>query len=391
MTGEAPPTTIRNPDLVVDEENRANWNRPENRRHGFHNLYLLQRFGLSIRSGDVMPLARTIDRRIGDLPEVRRLTGTTMFSAMAVAQGQSLLFEAYAPDFGPERPHSMQSMTKTTMNLVFGRLVEDGTIDLGCRVADYIPEIGTGYAGATVQQVLDMDVINNFNEDYEDPYSPPPAPGEPVGYGRQEIGMSWRLPPAGEAVFAMRDFVAGLASDDTTNTTGETHYKSANTDLLGWIAERVSGRSLRAHMVDIVEAAGLEGAFHVALDCDFVPVISGGGFMTARDLARYGLLLARKGRGVHGEAVGSAAFIDETRSGRGTAMSEPRGWLRYSNQTNTNGRWLGHGGYGGQYFMADPETESAVAFFSVLEDSHAQDETYIPEIIRMCEAVIELL
>ena len=81
----------------------------------------------------------------------------------------------------------MQSIAKTTMNHIFGRLVENGRIDLGRKVVGYIPEIGSGYAGANVQQVLDMDVMNNFNEGYDDSHSPAPGPGEPVGYGGQYL------------------------------------------------------------------------------------------------------------------------------------------------------------------------------------------------------------
>jgi CubicO group peptidase (beta-lactamase class C family) len=354
------PATYRNPDLVVNDDNLAGWNQAGNRRHGFHNLHLLQRYGLLIRSPDVMVLNRDIDRRIGDLAETRRLTTANEFSAMAVVRGSTLLFETYAPDFGPDRPHSMQSMTKTTLNLVYGRLGEDGVIDLTAKVADYIPEIGSGYAAATIQQVLDMDVVNVFNEDYDDPCSPAPGSGEPVDYGRQEVGLSWPLPPEGEDEYSMRDFILTLTSDDIANPSGETNYKSPNTDLLGWIAERVSGRPLSAHLADIVKAAGLEGGFHVALSSDFSPVVSGDGFM------------------------------DEARSGRGTAMPEPRQWLRYSNQTNTNGAWLGHGGYGGQHFIANPDNGVVAVSFSVLEDKDAGDRTYTSEVIRLLEEIVAL-
>ena len=42
-------------------------------------------------------------------------------------------------------------------------------------------------------------------------------------------------------------------------------------------------------------------------------MVSGGACLTARDLARYGLLFARGGEGVDGLRVGDAAFIEETR------------------------------------------------------------------------------
>ena len=34
---------------------------------------------------------------------------------------------------------------------------------------EYFPDIGSGYAEATLQQVLDMDVSNDFSFDFDDP------------------------------------------------------------------------------------------------------------------------------------------------------------------------------------------------------------------------------
>ena len=66
---------------------------------------------------------------------------------------------------------------------------------------------------------------------------------------------------------------------------------------------------------------------------------------------------------------------------------QPRDWLRYSNQTNTDGRWLGHGGYGGQYMLADLESGVVGVFFSVLENRAAYDPDYMTKIIRMLESI----
>jgi hypothetical protein len=71
-------------------------------------------------------------------------------------------------------------------------------------------------------------------------------------------------------------------------------------------------------------------------------------------------------------------------------MPAPRDRLRYSNQTNTNGRWLGHGGYGGQYMLADLETGVVGVFFSVLENHDAHDAAYSVEIIDMLQGIAEL-
>jgi CubicO group peptidase (beta-lactamase class C family) len=376
-----PVATDPNPELLVGEGDRPGWNQPDRRRHGFHHMPGVFRYSIGIRAPEVLRLRKAVDRRIGDLPSVRRLTGTTHFSAMVAARDGAILFEACAPDFGPGQPHSIQSITKTTMNLVYGQLVDQGRVDLGQPVGHYLPDIGSGYAPATVQAVLDMNVINDFSEDYSDPFA---------SVFLQEAAMGWRLPPPGHDALTNRQFVRGIKSDDVTNRTGCVQYKSANTDVLGEIAERVSGRSLREMLIDIVEAAGLEGVFHMDTDREGTPIINGGACLTARDLARYALLFVRGGRGVDGRQVGSRAFIEATRRRPGVAYAAPRDWLRYSNETATDGQCLGHGGYGGQYMLANPDTGVVVVFFSVLENADAHDPTYSAEVIRMAEEVTRL-
>lgn len=382
---------IRNPHLEVDNDNLGFWNRAETRRWGFRNLHWLHRHGLSLRASHVLPLRTRIDRTIGDLPSVRHSTNTSLFCGMVVAQGRDVLFERYAADFAPDMPHSMQSITKTHLNLIYGRLVAEGKVDLENPIENYLPDIGSGYRGRTVQQALDMNVMNNFDEDYAAPYAPWPAPGARMGYGQEEVAMNWRLPPPGHPGISVRQLAMELVDDGTTNPDNLMHYKSANTDLAGWIAEQQSGRDLKHHLVEIVNAAGLEGTFHISLDCEFVPVLSGGGLMTTRDMARYGLLFARGGVGVDGYTIGDTAFIETTRNDRGTLITGSREGQRYSNQMFTNGTWVGHGGYGGQFLMADPDKEAAVAFFSVLEDRHAQDDTYLPEVVAMSQEILERL
>ena len=68
-------------------------------------------------------------------------------------------------------------------------------------------------------------------------------------------------------------------------------------------------------------------------------------------------------------------------------MPAPRAHLRYSNQTNTNGTWVGHGGYGGQYMVANPETGRVACFLSVLQNAPGYDPAYYPPIIAMLEAI----
>jgi len=370
--------TFPNPDITVTDDLKPRWNSPDFRRRGFHNLHTATKHAISLRAANVLALEKCIDRHIGDREDVRRLTNTSMFSAMAVVQGQKVLFESYAPDFGPHQPHSIQSITKTHLNLVYGQLLEQGLVDLNKTVGDYLPEIGSGYRDATLQAVLNMDVENDYSENYDDPLT--------SSY-LHEVPMGWRLPADGQTVVSEHAFLATISSDDVTNRLPHAQYKSANSDVLAWVAERASGRSLRSFFADITDAAGIEGSFHITADREARPWASGGGCLTARDLARYGLLFIRGGEGVDGSRVGTADFIEATRKHPGKPMPAPREFVSYSNQMNTDGRWVGHGGYGGQYMLCDLESGVVGVFFSVLENRDCYDPDYSCDVIKMLAAI----
>ncbi|MER8570362.1 serine hydrolase [Mesorhizobium sp. M0924] len=366
--------SIANPDLAVLFDNRPRWNQPDHRRAGFHNLHTTMRYVVSLRAPRVLPLRKDVDWTIGERPGVARFLAMPHFSAFIVIRGDRILYEAYAPDFGPDRPHPIMSVTKTTLNLMLGRVVAEGLVNLDERVGTYLPEIGTGYAEATIKAVADMDVANDFSEDSSDPYV--------TSYGH-ETAIGWRLPPEGEKEETSRSFLCGVTGGDLTNRTGVVLYRSTNSDVLGWIIERASGRALRDWLIDIVEAAGLEGCFHITCDREGVPLVNGGACLSARDLARYGLLFARKGEGIDGRRIGDSAFIEETRRNPGPPLQKPRDWIRYCHQMNTDGTFLGHGGYGGQYMLANPDTGTVVVYFSVLENASAFDPDFGDPLVRM--------
>lgn len=364
-----------NPDLTVGPDARPRWNSAPHRRHGFHNLHTLTRYAQSFRAGHVHDLRLAADLSIAARDDVRRHNASPWFSAMVVIEGNRILHESYATDFGPDRPHSIMSISKMSVNLILGRLWDEGRIDLAASVGSYLPWVGPGYAKATVQDVANMNVHNAYDEDYHNPHAMVFA---------HEAATGMRLPSGPEET--NRAFLAriGLAPDaqDTTNTTGLCDYKSANTDVLGYLIEAVSGRSASGWLADLADATGVEGALHVATDRAGFPLLNGGICLTARDLARYGAMFARMGKGVDGTEFGSARFLRQTLAG-GIPMPAPRSHLRYSNQTNTSGDWLGHGGYGGQYLLANPNTGRVACFLSVLQDEDGYDSTYYPPIIDM--------
>lgn len=351
-----------------------NWDTGEHRRTALHNFDNLIRFGMTARGAKVRELGKVEDFRIAHLPTVKVLTESNPFSAIVVVKDGNIVFERYATDFGPNRTHSCQSTTKSMINLLVGKLVEEGKLDLTKKVKEFIPQMGTGYADATIQQVIDMDVVNDYTEGYGDPNSP---------IRLHEAVSGWR-PARADAGNSLRDYLTTIASSDITNKTGKYQYKSTNTDVAGWIVERAAGTPLRDLVRDILVAAGTENVAFIGTDSTGFPGTMGSMVLTARDFARYGMLFLAGGIGVNGEKIGSADFIKATLARKGAPMS---GEYTYSNSVYTDGRTLAHAGWGGQYLYVDPKQNLVVAYFSTLQNDSGLDVNYAKQMPKMAESI----
>lgn len=357
-----------------------NWENGENRRYALHYFQKVVRYTLGVRPTIIRKLKKNQDLNIGDLPEVKYLTSTTSFSGIVIVKGDTIVYEKYAPDFSPAQPHSCQSSTKTINNLLAGKLVAEGKLDLSKKIKSFYPDMGSGYAEATVQQVLDMDVVNDYTEGYGDPNSP---------IRKHESVSGWR-PFREDVGDDLRAYLKTIESKNITND-GKYQYKSTNTDVVGMIVEAAADRPLHELVREVMVAAGFENTGYISTDGLGVPATMGGFILTTRDFARYGMLLRDGGKGVNGKMVGGGkSFIEQTLSHDGASMGLDKMGLdnfRYSNSTYTNGRFFGHAGWGGQYLYIDPKHELVVAFQSTLENDSGIVGDYALRLMKMPLAV----
>ena len=363
---------ISNPDLTVGKNNKQRWNQADHRRHGFHNAHRLFRRALMVRSRDVLVLASHPNISIQNHPKLKKLMHNPAFSAVCVVRDDKVLMEAAAADFSISQPHSIQSISKLHIHLIIGQLISQGVLSLDSKIKDYLPDIGTGYAEASLQSLLDMTVTNDFSEDYSDPHS---------DCYTEEIALGWRLPSNNMVKEStLVDFTNSITGYFDQENVTVALYKSANTDVLTRILAKHSPKSLAKHIEEIADAIGYEGAFHISLSPDGYPAFSGGGCLSVRDLARFGLMFAREGLDIHGAEFANSVFMSKSLSRNAPSLSQPKEWLRYSNHLMTDGRFVGHAGYGGQFLLVDTVTKTSCSFFSVLENEDGYDDTYMGEV-----------
>ena len=376
--------SVPNPTLVTLRDNKAKWNLPEFRRKGYRDLHRINRYGLLFRSDAVLVLESNINEEIGKIPSVEKMTANKAFCSLIVGQGQNILYEKYANDFHEFQPQTIMSITKLFLNLFIGELLEQGAVELDKTIGFYLPNIGSGYAEASVQDVLNMNVINSFLEDYTDPYT--------SSFLQESVG-GWRLPDELGENQNLEEFLSAIKADEGNslkNSSDLAFYKSANTDVLALLVEKVSGRDLREWVLSAVEAIGFEDALYMATDRTGMPWLSGGGCLISRDFLRMGLLFSRKGAGVENRSIGSATFIDQTLNLQGPKYMQISNdkIVYYANQTMKSGDWIGHSGYGGQFLMINLKTKLVAGFFSVLETPSATDESYKSDMISMLDDIV---
>jgi CubicO group peptidase (beta-lactamase class C family) len=209
---------------------------------------------------------------------------TTWADALVVLNRGRVALEWYGSEVSGDDRHIVFSVTKSVTALLAGALAGKGQLDVGALVTDYLPEASrSGFAGATVRDLLDMTANVAFVEDYE-------LAGDMLRY-RQAAG--WAPGGSGDG---LHDFILSLKA---AGPHGERfRYLSPVTDTLGWVCERASGATLADGF-----GAHLWGPMGAAADADLTldrfgaSRAAGGLCMTARDMALVGQLVLDSGAG----------------------------------------------------------------------------------------------
>ncbi|THB79919.1 MAG: class C beta-lactamase-related serine hydrolase [Desulfobulbaceae bacterium] len=274
-----------------------------------------------------------------------------------------VVYERYFGALHETGKHAAMSMTKSLTGLLAEILVVEGTLDETVRVATIVPELkDSAFGSATVRQVMDMTTALDYSEDYSDPdadiwlyskaASPLPKPKEYTG-------------PDG--------YFEYLQTVRQDGTHGQVFgYRTINTDALGWIVSRVTGKDLTALLSDrIWSKMGAEQDGYMTVDAKGTPFAGGGLSAGLRDLGRIGLLMLHNGE-INGQRLFPKAVVSNIRAGGDKEAFARAGYKTLSGGSYRSMWWVFHNTHGafaargvhGQTIYVDPTAEMVIVRFA---------------------------
>jgi CubicO group peptidase (beta-lactamase class C family) len=201
----------------------------------------------------------------------------------------ALVYERYFNGMTRQSIHQMFSVTKSFVGTLTLCLIDEGAIEPGKLVQEYLPELrDSAFGDATVQQVLDMTNSLEFSEDYADPA----AAIWKWGY------IFGTLTPSADhrGITSIFEYLPTLRRAKRDH--GEAFaYLTPNTDVLGWLISRVSGKSVAQQVEErIWQRLGVERDGYMWINSLGEEMAGGGLNMTASDAARFGQMILQKGK-----------------------------------------------------------------------------------------------
>jgi CubicO group peptidase (beta-lactamase class C family) len=290
-----------------------------------------------------------------------------------------MVYERYAGCLNDTSQHAAMSVTKSLTGLLGEVLVADGTIDDKAKVATLVPELAdSAFGDATVRQVLDMTTGLRYSEDYADPNAD-----------------VWIYSAAGSPLPKPADYKGPRSYFDylkTVKKEGEHGvafgYKTINSDALGWIIARVTGKSVAALLSErIWSRIGAELDAYYTVDSIGTPFAGGGFSAGLRDMARIGQLMLNGGT-LNGERLVPEAAIAHIRAGGSKEAFAKAGYKLLPGWSYSGMWWISHNADGafmargvhGQAIYVDPAAQMVIARFASnpVASNSANDPTSLP-------------
>lgn len=353
---------------------------------GVYNTYLKGRSGPSIdeykifanrevKNGKGLPWANAKLYNSGKIPAALEEQFEAMQTvAFLVVKNDSILHEQYWEGYGKDSYTNSFSMAKTFVSILVGAAIGDGKIqNIDQPVGDFLPEFKEGdKAKVTIKHLLTMSSGINFDEDYINPLAYPAA----AYYGSDLKALTMKY--------------------DMATEPGKTFkYLSGNSELLGFIIEKATGKKLADYASEkLWIPLGAEHPAYWSLDhedgmekayCCFNS--------NARDFARIGELYLDNGKwngqqvidsGYVAKSVEAADLVDE--NGKKNEKYGYAWWLI----PNYKGHRIFYArGILGQYILCIPDQHMVVVRLGRKRDKDKKPE-HPKDVFNYIDAALEM-
>ena len=310
--------------------------------------------------------------------------------AIVVLHKGAIVYERYLGVTRPDSTHIAFSITKSYVGTLAEMLIAEGRLDPAALIADLIPELaGSGFADATLRQVLDMTTALDFSEEYTDPNS---------GIGAFSMALGLTPRPPGYA--GPGDVYGYLPSIAKAGTHGERFtYRTCNTEVLGWLVARTEGKRLEQLLSERIWAPlGMEQDADFLIDSTGMPFAGGGLNPVLRDMARFGEAMRCDGAGNGGQAI-AREVVAGIKAGGSKAAFAPAGFSYLPDGSYRSQWWAMPGNHGafsargihGQAIYIDPVAETVIARFAShpIAANSAIDAATLPAFRAMAEHLLQ--
>ena len=100
---------------------------------------------------------------------IDEIVQSQFIDGLVVLKDGDIIFEQYYGHLTAERPHLMNSVSKSVVGLLAGKLADDRVIDLAMPVSHYVPALAkSGWGPDSLRTLLDMRDGSDYTEDYPD-------------------------------------------------------------------------------------------------------------------------------------------------------------------------------------------------------------------------------
>lgn len=325
----------------------------------------------------------------GEMTWAESLSENYTDGILILHKGQ-IVYEEYFGCLSETGKHAAMSMTKSLTGLLAEILVAEGRLKKNAKVSSIIPELkNSAFGSATVLQVMDMTTALDYSEDYSDPnadiwlYSkaanPLPKPKDYKG-------------PNG--------YLEYLQTVEKSGDHGEAFgYKTINTDALGWIIARVTGKDVAQLLSErIWRKIGAEQDGYMTADAKGMPFAGGGLSASLRDLGRIGELMLNRGK-FNGQQLFSEKVVENILAGGDQAAFAKAGYNTLPGGSYKSMWWVFHNDHGaiaargvhGQTIYIDPTAEMVIVRYSSFPTAKNAkiDPTSLPAYQAVAEYLIE--